>query len=145
MMAEGAKLRVVVPVDGSANSTRAVTYAVGLVQRGIGLDLHILNVQPKLGGAANFVPRATVKEYHQEEGAKALATARTALDGAGVSYQAHIALGSPGEVIAAFAKEHRCDQVIMGTRGLGAAVGLILGSIASEVVRRVDIPVTLVK
>jgi nucleotide-binding universal stress UspA family protein len=43
-----------------------------------------------------------------------------------------------------------CDQVIMGTRGLGssgiaAISGLLLGSIATKVLHLVDVPVTLVK
>jgi nucleotide-binding universal stress UspA family protein len=43
-----------------------------------------------------------------------------------------------------------CDQIIMGTRGLGAGgvaaiSGLLLGSIATKVLHLVDVPVTLVK
>ena len=145
-MTDQAKLKILLPVDGSDNSSRAVAYAASLVARGAPMALHLLNVQPALrGDVTSFIPSNTVKEYHQEEGMKALAKARAALDAARLPYDIHIGVGQPGETVAAFARDLRCDLIIMGTRGLGSAAGLLLGSVAHDVIRHADIPITLVK
>ena len=36
------------------------------------------------------------------------------------------------------------DEIVMGTRGLGGLAGLLLGSVATEVIREAKVPVTLV-
>ena len=50
----------------------------------------------------------------------------------------------PGEQIVAFADEHACDLIVMGSRGLGALRG-ILGSVSSHVLREAAVPVLIVK
>ena len=54
-------------------------------------------------------------------------------------------IGSPAETIVRVAREVGADQIVMGTRGLGALGNLFLGSVATPVVRLAEIPVTLVK
>ncbi|MCJ9712965.1 universal stress protein, partial [Bordetella hinzii] len=41
--------------------------------------------------------------------------------------------------------EKQCDRIVMGTRGLGAVGGLVLGSVAQKVIHLSPVPVTLVK
>ena len=50
-------------------------------------------------------------------------------------------------MIAEWAHKLHCDNVIMGTRGLGTVTPLLLGSVTHEVIHEMDpgIPVTLVK
>jgi nucleotide-binding universal stress UspA family protein len=48
-------------------------------------------------------------------------------------------------MIARFARERGCDQILMGTRGLGAIGSLLLGSVATKVIHLADVPVLLVK
>jgi nucleotide-binding universal stress UspA family protein len=43
------------------------------------------------------------------------------------------------------ASEKKCDQIAMGTRGMGAVGTLFLGSVAQGVIHRSTIPVLLVK
>ena len=50
----------------------------------------------------------------------------------------------PGEQIVAYADEHACDLIVMGSRGLGALRG-ILGSVSSHVLREAAVPVLIVK
>lgn len=54
-------------------------------------------------------------------------------------------LGGIAETIAAIPRQSKADQIVMGTRGLGALRRLILGSVATEVARLATVPVTLVK
>jgi nucleotide-binding universal stress UspA family protein len=138
---------VLVPVDGSENSTRALETVVKQIQEGRQIDVHLLNVQPPIvsGNVKLFVSQQIIDIYYHEEGEKALRSARELLDNAGIAYSAHIEVGHVAETIAKFVKDKRCDQIVMGTRGLGAVAGLLLGSIATKVLHLVQIPVTLVK
>jgi nucleotide-binding universal stress UspA family protein len=43
------------------------------------------------------------------------------------------------------AREEHAAQIIMGTRGLGGVRGLLLGSVATQLLHMTDVPVTLVK
>ena len=50
---------------------------------------------------------------------------------------------APAEAIARTAEELGCGMIVLGTRGLGAMAGLLLGSVAQGVLQRVRIPVIL--
>ena len=67
------------------------------------------------------------------------------LDDAKVAYKYHISVGEVGDVVAHFVKDIGCDQVVMGTRGMGSVANLMLGSGANKVLQMVDVPVLLVK
>jgi nucleotide-binding universal stress UspA family protein len=138
---------VLVLVDGSENSTRAVEIVLKQIKDGQPIDIHVLNVQPPIlsGNVRLFVSQEMIDNYHQEEGEKALRSARALLDEASIPYSSHMEVGHIAETIAKFVKEKRCDQIVMGTRGLGAVSGLLLGSVATKVLHLVEVPVTLVK
>lgn len=138
--------RILVPVDGSENSDRAVAYAVRLAQAMHATEIHLLSVQPPVTGVAGaLVGRASLQSYHRDEGMKALASALAICALTALPHKDHISVGQPGPTIAAFAKELGCDQIVMGTRGLGATLGLLMGSVATDVIKHADVPVTLVK
>ena len=140
-------MRILVPVDGSETSRTAVRFVADkLASADAGLDIHLLNVQPALpSAAADFIDSTVLRDFHQEEGAKAIATARKLLDDAKIRYVSKIVVGDPGEKIAAYAEQQRCDGIVMGTRGLGRVAGLVLGSVAHKVLHLSKVPVTLVK
>jgi nucleotide-binding universal stress UspA family protein len=139
-------LKVLVPVDGSENALRALERAVAMLRERAPFEVHLLNVQPALGGdVTTFVGSSTVKDYHREEGEKVLQPARALVERLGVAYKPHITVGPAGESIAGFAKKLGVDMIVMGTRGLGGLKGALLGSVSSEVIRHAEVPVTLVK
>lgn len=140
------RLNLLVPVDGSASADRAVDYAIMLANWGLAGDIHVVNVQYPLPGAVStFVGNRAVSGYHHDEGMKALASARARLDAVKVAHQVHIAVGQPVDVITAFCQEFKCDGIVMGSRGHGKAAGLILGSVARDVIAKAPVPVTVVK
>ena len=79
--------RVLIPVDGSENSVRAVELVIAMA----GLfkeppEIHLLNVQHPFPGTVRGV-RHQAQQAHHDEGLKALASARRVLDVAGTRIQ----------------------------------------------------------
>ena len=137
---------ILVPIDGSHNSARALAFALRLAAATPGSRLELLNVQPGVPNAVSrFMAKTELADYHREEAMKVLLPALASVAQAGVAHDHHIGVGEPGAVIAAFAKHLHCTQVVMGARGVGGALGRLLGSVASDALEQVDLPVTLVK
>ena len=142
-----AKLKaILVAVDGSETSDRAVQHALDLITSGSSSKLHLLNVQPSLGGAVSaFVPREQIDSHHRDEGNKALASAQALAQKAGVPAEIHIGVGRQGQIVADFAKKLGAGLVVMGTRGHTGLSGVLLGSVAQDIIAHTNVPVTLVK
>ena len=142
-------LRLLVPVDGSESSSRAVDYLIKKLGwfKG-GAEIHLLNVQhpiPYGNRVSSVIGHDKIAQYHQEEGMVALKKAMKQLDAAKVKYHYHIGVGQEAEVICQYAKEKGCDQIVTGTRGLGSVSNLVLGSVATKVIHLSRVPVLLVK
>ncbi len=142
-------LKMLVPVDGSETSKRVVDYAVkqGNMYKDT-VELHLLNVQPPMpygSTVTSVIGHDAVNKYHRDEAMTILTPVMGNLDAAGVSYSHHIVVGDPAEMIAQFAKEKNCDQIIMGTRGMGTTASLMLGSVATKVIHLAQVPVLLIK
>ena len=140
-------LKILLPVDGSDNSSKAVTDFIRLLDwYKEKPEIHLLNVQHVLNGNVSlFINQADIKQYHQEEGLKSLQNTRDLLAQAGIAYQYHITVGDPAEMIVRFAAEKHYDQIVMGPRGKGNIQGLLLGSVTNKVMQLSSIPVLLVK
>lgn len=137
---------ILVAVDGSSYSDRAVQHALDLVAGGLAAELHLLNVQPNLGGAVSaFVSRAQIDAHHREEGTKALASAVELAKKASVPAKVHIGVGRQGEVVKDFVEKLGAGLVVLGTRGHTGLAGVLLGSVAQDVIAHVSVPVTLIK
>ena len=142
-------LKFLIPVDGSEPNAQAVKELrkyLGWI--GEKVEIHLLNVQQRIPygkQVSSVVGHDQISRYQQEDGMAALKPAMKLLDGAKVRYQYHIGVGEPAEVITQYAKEKRCDQVIMGTRGMGSVSSLVLGSVATKVIQLSEVPVLLAK
>ncbi len=141
-------LKVLVLVDGSKNSDRAVKFLIQKIPLyKEPLEIHLLNVQVPIasGNVKSYFSREQLADYYQDEGNAALASARKLLDAAGVKYAYHIGVGDIGDTVMRYVKEKQLRQIVMGTRGLGSVSGLLLGSVATKVIHSAQVPVLLVK
>ena len=142
-------LKLLVPVDGSESSSRAVNHLIKkLGWFKDGAEIHLLNVQhpiPYGNRVSSVIGHDKIAQFHQEEGMAALKNAMKKLDAAKFKYHYHIGVGEAAEVICQYAKDKGCDQIFMGTRGLGSVSGLVLGSVATKVIHLSPVPVLLVK
>lgn len=131
---------------------RAVDAACRQIARGQPVAVHLLNVQPPISSRLvnSHLGRDLIDKFQQEIGETALKSAHDRLDQAGIGCTSHVEVGDVAQTIARYVRDLHCDQVIMGTRGLGSGAvgaisGLLLGSIATKVLNLVEVPVTLVK
>ena len=141
-------MKILIPVDGSANAQRAVDYAI----RNIATlkeqpQLLLLNVQWNVasGNVKLFINQQTIDDYYREQGMAALRSARAALDAAALPYQYHISVGTPAEAIVQYADEQGVDQIVMGRQGQGGLQALLLGSVVNKVLHLASCPLVLVK
>jgi nucleotide-binding universal stress UspA family protein len=139
--------KALVPVDGSSNSERAVRHVVALAGVNPAMEVVLLNIQAPVDdwGARSFLKKEEIEAMEEAKGGDTLQSARALLDAAGVRHTPMVLIGPIAETIARTAHEQNCDGIVMGTRGLGAVAGALLGSVASEVIHLSDVPVTLVK
>lgn len=136
-----------IPVDGSESSLKAVAWALAhLGEWKETPALHLLNVQPALPrDASRFIAAEQVRDFHREEGLKALAAAEQQLKAAGLAPQSHVSVGDSAETICEFAASRGCDLIVIGTRGHTGLGGTLLGSVASKVAHLSHVPLLLVR
>ena len=140
-------LKLLLPVDGSDASDRAVAQFIKLVPSYKETpEIHLLNVQfPLRGNVPMFIDKESIDLYYQEEGMKELSSARALLDQAGISFRLHVSSGNPPNIILRYAEEMNFDQIVLGPRGLGTVKGILLGSVASKTIQLSKIPVLIIK
>lgn len=140
--------KIMVPVDGSENSFRAVHYAVSLARDESPAVVFLITVQPDpivYGDAALYLDYAKLEQAEREHSRAILKPAAELLGKAGVRFEQEMRRGDAASVIVHRAEELGCDVIAMGTRGLGAFASLVLGSTAMKVVHLTKLPVTLIK
>lgn len=141
-------MKILIPVDGSANAQRAVEHVIkDIAALKETPQLLVLNVQWNVatGNVKLFISQQTINDYYREQGMAALQSAREALDAAGLPYQYHISIGTPAEAIVQYAKEQGADRIVMGRQGQGGLQSLLLGSVVNKVLHLAECPVLLVK
>lgn len=139
-------MNILVPVDGSPASLRALDYAIKTASQTPGSSLVLLNVQ-NLGAIA--IAGATIAGDLQETASQAsdqaLGEAVEKSEAAGAVFKTVVRTGQVAETIAQVAREEDIQQIVMGTRGLGSIQGLLMGSVATKVIHLADVPITLIK
>lgn len=139
--------KVLLAIDGSENSNRAVKHLIHLINTLGAMEVHVVNVQPEVLYIDILLkPRQEVIDtWAQKAGRDASGSACALLDEAGIPYVLEFASGEVAESIVRRAQGRQCDMIVMGTRGMGTVANLVLGSVATKVMHLSNIPVTLVK
>jgi nucleotide-binding universal stress UspA family protein len=140
--------KVLVPIDGSDSSMRALQYAIRLAKENATTELHIVNAhEPPIvyGEIAVYLSEEKAREFQRQHSEDILKPAIEMARVAGIRFATDILVGNIAKVISRRAEEIGCDSIIMGTHGMGAIANLLMGSIATKVIHLTHLPVTLVK
>lgn len=140
---------VLVAFDGSDSARRALQYVIDTAKETQGvLEIHLLNVQQEPIMFGEYVTVEMIDQMTKDflaKGAELLKEASSRLESVGLKCTTHVLLGNVADQVRETVARLGCDTVVMGTRGLGRLKGLLLGSVATQVIHEVPVPVLLVK
>lgn len=140
--------KILVAIDGSDTSMRALDFAAQQARLAPAAQLHVLTVQPLASTYTAweiYVSADRLREIAEGRARAILDAAAARLKDAGCKFALEQIEGDPAETIAARAGELGCESITMGTRGAGQVSILVMGSVAQRVVYHAAVPVTLVK
>jgi universal stress protein A len=150
MTTKNEKLRVLVPVDFSETSRRALAWAFDYATRAP-CEVHLLHViddqwfesiQTKLPERVVNELWAVDKESEAELGR--MAPGPELRDDVGRIFR-HVSRGRPAAEILRIAENLGADMIVMGTHGRSGLAHLLIGSVAEKIVRHAHCPVVCVK
>ncbi|RJR34776.1 MAG: universal stress protein [Deltaproteobacteria bacterium] len=137
-------MKILVPVDGSLYSLKAVESACDLAKAMPPDQIVLLAVAPELFDLEDEGHFVTGKLKAQAQ--KALEDAMARAQGKGVTPQTLLASGvSVADEIVRVAEEEKFDLIVIGSRGLGAKTSFFLGGTATKVVTYAPCSVLVVK
>ncbi len=142
--------RILVPIDGSKTSDRALREALKLANSDTHLRLIYVLEEMYLLDAEGYayIDYATLQQAVRQTGERALAQAAEQAKKAGATAETAL-LETGGEhipgVIGREAKQWLADLIVIGTHGRSGLNRLLLGSVAEGVVRAATVPVLLVR
>lgn len=141
--------RILVPVDFSAHSDRAIEYAVTMARHfGAVVELfHVVEDPFEAGGWGSEMYMADIDGIRKgalEEAGKAIERCRSAVQAGNVPIVTSVRLGHVANTIIEHAKATHADLIVMGTHGRTGLAHFIIGSVAERVVRMAPCPVLTV-
>jgi len=145
--------KVLVAIDGSENSKRALSSAIEIA-KAFSSELFVVNVVPPpvyYGDTMGSpVPLPAIQEYYsysQSASKKLVEDAVNECKSKGVDAKGFSLDGvnSVVDAIVQFAEKQKIELIVVGTRGLSGLKKLILGSVSSGVVSQAPCSVLVVK
>lgn len=134
---------ILVPVDGSDGSDKAVEKAVEIAKI-CGAKLNFLYVANINQLAINAALTHAILEAVKKAGQTILERAENLVPNE-ISYETFLETGSPAVMILDFKEKLSADLIVMGSRGLGLVKGVLLGSVSQYIMEQADCPVLVVK
>jgi SSS family transporter len=132
--------KILVAIDGSKESLRALTYASYLFDEATPTRIFLLNVIEWIDESEDGSPDEKLAHEMEEEGRRML---RSVMIPKKIGrYERIVKLGDPGTKIAETAEKLNVDMIVMGRKGLGGSHA-DAGHVASKVLRQASKPVVL--
>ncbi|MDP3761463.1 MAG: universal stress protein [Ramlibacter sp.] len=143
--------RILVALDGSETSMRALTASLNLARQGGG-RVRLVHVVEELAYLGGFDPYGASSgdliKVIRENGAKVLATGLAAAGSAGVEADT-VLYDNFGErlsdAVADAAKQWNADLIVVGTHGRRGIGRVLMGSGAEHIIRLSPVPVLVIR
>jgi nucleotide-binding universal stress UspA family protein len=130
-----AVMKIVVGLDFSEMSERALQVAVNLARQAGGAELHLVHVVTPPVAGTELAPSFDVGEMAQAARAKLEGAIARMAEWRAISAMAHVVVGVPHREIPRVAEDAEADLIVIGTHGRRGLDRLIFGSVAEHVVR----------
>lgn len=135
--------RILVPIDGTEHSWRALEYACELVSytRGSLVVMTVLS-----GRMKQHIVEFGSDCLYVQMGDEVLDAAHAILSGKNIDCTYLLENDNDiAESILRAVDEQDCDGIVLGSRGMGVLEGLFRNSVSSVIVENANVPVTIVK
>jgi nucleotide-binding universal stress UspA family protein len=153
--------RILVPLDGSCASERALSYAVEMASK-FDAEILLLQVVRRFYPVAPVGPSGTgiisphtnellVQSVRDEEASELTRADRylrnltQQLARLGIACRYAVMLGEPAETIIEYCDKESIDLVVMATSGKSGLKRALLGSVADKVIRQPGFPVLVIR
>lgn len=138
--------RIVVGLDGSSGSARALSWSVGIAKA---LDaeivaVHVFQLVPAVPAVYGLSPIQYSDEWQGQLKKQFENEWCAPLKKSGVAYRAILEMGSPAPGLIAIAEREQADLIVTGTRGMGGFKELMLGSVSHQLVMHATVPVVVI-
>jgi nucleotide-binding universal stress UspA family protein len=138
--------RILVPVDGSETSNKALVQALQLARDG-GAQVRLIHAVDELSYLSGYEYSGDMVRIAREHGVDLLDQGLAMAKAAGVAADIKL-IEFPGQrlgqVVADEAREWQADLVVLGTHGRRGMSRLMLGSGAEQIIRLSAVPVLVV-
>lgn len=135
--------KILVPLDGSANSTRGLDKAIAIANAS-GAEITGFYVF-HLPITAGIKYTKKMKDAAQDKAVKAIGPAMRKAQKAGATFKYKTGGGNTGDEIVKAAEKGKFDLIVIGARGLSGTKSAFLGSVSNHVMHQSKIPVMVVK
>lgn len=135
--------KILVPLDGSANSTRGLDKAIAIANAS-GAEITGFYVF-HLPMTAGIKYTKKMKDAAQDKAVKAIGPAMRKAQKAGATFKYKTGGGNTGDEIVKAAEKGKFDLIVIGARGLSGTKSAFLGSVSNHVMHQSKIPVMVVK
>ncbi|QHE86238.1 universal stress protein [Hydrogenophaga sp. BPS33] len=139
--------RILVPIDGSPTSTKALVAALELARENDG-RVRLMYALDELALISGFEYSGELMKAAREQGQKALDDALAIVQSSGVEGDTRL-ISTPGkrlgEAVAEQSSDWQADLVVVGTHGRRGLSRVVLGSGAESVLRLAIVPVLVIR
>jgi nucleotide-binding universal stress UspA family protein len=139
--------KILLPVDGSTTSNRALEMALKLASGG-SVRLHLIHAVDELAYMSGYEYAADLFAMARDYGQKILDEAVQKAKSAGVEVDMKL-IDLPaqrlGETVATEAREWGADLIVVGTHGRKGIGRVFLGSGAEQIIRLAPVPILVVR
>ncbi|MDH5415978.1 MAG: universal stress protein [Nitrosopumilus sp.] len=135
--------KILVPLDGSANSFRGLDVAIHMARESHATvtGLYVIGiVKPRTNE-----PITPLEKILLEHAQKIMKKAKLKAAQKGILFFDRISYGDDGKRIVEVAEKHDFDLIVIGSRGMGAVKEIFLGSTSNYVLHKSKKPILVVK
>jgi nucleotide-binding universal stress UspA family protein len=134
---------ILLAIDGSEYSNNALSYAANMAET-YRATLWLVHDFPHTSDLLGYDDFEKLYAKRKCAGQSILDAATELLGESAFEIRAELREGPEAESILNFAKNSQADIIVMGTRGMGALKGLLLGSVSRKVIHYALCPVMVV-
>ncbi|MCB0209002.1 MAG: universal stress protein [Anaerolineae bacterium] len=135
---------ILVAIDGSQHSHKALDYAKGLAER-YSATLRLVHAFPHTSDFLGYDEYESLIARRENTGQLILNEARQRLGDVTFLVKEELLEGPSAEAILSVAEVRQVDLIVMGTHGRSSLQGLLLGSVSQKVIHHAHCPVMVVR